>query len=205
MVLQQCDYYFAEACVKEAFDECIALLFDELTMNEAMNLSNNVKSHELNEQLDEYSESDVFVDCSNLKEQIESIFEAFDVKIESILLYDSEIKNRIRDLEQDLIQNSDVEFQKRSITIYCDKNSRKETLFFVHYAQHLSLELSDPADFSSEKILQYEDFDYSELESYIDDYFAESKIIKSYILDHYDSDENTFDIYYKISRILDFF
>ena len=159
MVLQQVDYYFAEQCVKDAFDECIAFLFDELMMNEAMNLSNNVKSHELNEQKEEYSDSDVFVDCSNLKETIESIFEAFDVKIESILLYDSEIKNRIRDLEQDLIQNSDVEFQKRSITIYCDKNSRKELLFFVHYTRHLSLELSDPADFSSEKILQYDDFE----------------------------------------------
>lgn len=204
MVIQQVDYYFAEQCVKDAFDECIAFLFDELMMNEAMNLSNNVKSHELNEQLEEYSDSDVFVDCSNLKETIESIFEAFDVKIESVLLYDSEIKNRIKDLEQDLIQNSDIEFQKRSITIYCDKNGRKELLFFVHYARHLSLELSDEFDLDS-KIIHYEDFDYSELESYIDDYFAESKIIKSYILDHYDSDENTFDIYYKISRIPDFF
>lgn len=206
MVIQQVDYYFAEQCVKNAFDECIALLFDELMMNEAMNLSNNVKSHELNEQKEEYSDSDVFVDCSNLKEQIESIFEAFDVKIESIFISETQVREQIKTIEQQLVDDQE-EHDKIQVRLHfnCEKNSELDTLFMIRYARSLKLESIEINEFDTETTIEYSDFDYSELESYIDDYFAESKIVKSYILDHYDSDENTFDIYYKISRIPDFF
>lgn len=206
MLNQKVDFYFAEECVLQAFKDCYSLLFEELNTENAFNLSEKVKIHEINQQLDEYSDSDVFVDCSNLKEQIELIFEAFDVKIESIFISERQVREQIKTIEQQLVDDQE-EHDKIQVRLHfnCEKNSELDTLFMIRYARSLKLESVEINEFNTETSIEYSDFDYSELESYIDDYFAESKIIKSYILDHYDSDENTFDIYYKISRISDFF
>lgn len=206
MVLQQVDYYFAEQCVLQAFKDCYSLLFEELNTENAFNLSEKVKIHEINQQLDEYSDYQIFVDCSNLKEQVEYLFDSFDLNIESVFISERQVREQIKTIEQQLVDDQE-EHDKIQVRIYfnCEKNSELDTLFMIRYARSLKLESVEINEFNTETTIEYSDFDYSDLDSYFESYLNESFIIKSYVQTHYDSDEQGFDSYYNVSVIPDHF
>jgi hypothetical protein len=206
MLTQKIAFYFTEKCLREAFLSCFSVLSNHLNTEKAFNLVENVIIHDLNEELEEYSDFQILIDCNTLKEQIEYLFDSYDISIESIFLSDEQIREKIADMDRELEEDQE-EHDKLQLHIQfdCESCSDCETLLLIHYANKISLELTEINEHESENILKYEDLDYSELDSFIEIYLHESYIIQSFIQTHYDSNEHYFDTYYDVSVIPDHF
>jgi len=204
MLAQQIDFYFTEECLRSAFVSCFNLLSNELNTEKAYNLIQNCIIHDSKEALEEYLDYQICITVENLKDQIEELFENYNVEIESLFISESQIRERIKIIDRDLEEDQEAnDSLRRSISFECKHNSDLETLFMIRYSNKITIQTTD---MNESDYLKYEDLDYSDLESYIETYLDESYIIKSYIQNGFeDSDIDLFGVFYKVSTIEDHF
>jgi hypothetical protein len=196
-------YYFAEKCLKEAFEECYSAIFAELNTEKAFNLNKNVEIIEdLYNYEDELKDDEMLIESPlQLKETIEYLIEECNLDIVNVFITEKEILDRLDGILTDLEEKDSVT-KDFSITLY--KNSNAETLFNIMFARAITLLNVSNYEETIDYIIDYEDYDYSAITDFIDQTIMHIAPDYDFSFDHIggetQSDKEFLDLYYHFDK-----
>lgn len=191
--MNQIEYYFDSEIIRNLFSDCISLLSAELSSAQTMNLNNVVNIVESEHDDSEYSDDQILVTQSNIRELIENIYEEFNVDPADLFISKALIVDRIK-TEFEAACNENEPSRKFDFSFNIDKDSQKEALFTVLFAD---INIMNPGC-GVEEYSELSNHNFEIFYDAINDVLSSDKNVISFESDHVGGDENNLDLYYNI-------